>query len=216
VEGKLGCQRASQISPAGAARGRFSGTLELETLARTVGERAEDAVVVCDAHLNVGFWNNEAARLLASLGGALFDARLSCSTAVEDVLKAAIRRALQADAACIALIGPFERGQRLFCRVVPLRASSRGARGTQVLIALTPLHEPHRPNERFIARYGLTRAEAHVAALLAMGLRVREISAARRTSMNTVRTQVKHLLEKTHTRRQAELVALLKAQLQAP
>ena len=216
MEGKLECQRDSQILPERAAPRRSSETPELDSVARTIGERAEDAVIVCDARLQVGFWNSEASRLLASLGGALHDARLTCPTAVEDALKTVIRRALQAEAPCIVLIGPFDAGQQLFCRVVPLRSSSRRGTVTQVLLGLTSLHKPHRPHHGFVARYGLTRAETHVATLLAAGLRVREISAARRTSINTIRTQLKNLLHKTQTRRQVELVALLKSQLEVP
>lgn len=59
--------------------------------------------------------------------------------------------------------------------------------------------------------YGLTLTEAKVAGHLAQGDRVEQIRKALQVSDNTVRTHVQHILNKTSTRRQAELVRLLAA-----
>ena len=57
--------------------------------------------------------------------------------------------------------------------------------------------------------YGLTAAETKIAIDLASGRSLEEISWARGTVVATVRTQIKILLAKTNTRRQAELTALV-------
>jgi DNA-binding CsgD family transcriptional regulator len=57
--------------------------------------------------------------------------------------------------------------------------------------------------------FGLTPAEAAIAAALAEGKSVEDIAAAHRISLNTTRTHLKSILAKTGTRRQAELVALV-------
>jgi DNA-binding CsgD family transcriptional regulator len=57
--------------------------------------------------------------------------------------------------------------------------------------------------------YGLTGAEAAVARLLADGHDLRAIAARRGSSVQTVRSQLKTIFEKTGTHRQAELVILV-------
>jgi DNA-binding CsgD family transcriptional regulator len=61
--------------------------------------------------------------------------------------------------------------------------------------------------------YGLSPAEAKVAALLVQGKSVKEVSEGLRVSLNTARTHLKRIFEKTGTRRQAELMRLI---LQSP
>lgn len=57
--------------------------------------------------------------------------------------------------------------------------------------------------------FGLTVAERRVALLLADGFSADEIGAQLCVQANTTRGHIKQLLAKTHTRRQAELIALL-------
>jgi DNA-binding CsgD family transcriptional regulator len=57
--------------------------------------------------------------------------------------------------------------------------------------------------------YGLTRAEAAIAALLTQGCTAEEAAKRTGVTMNTIRTHLKRTLEKTGCRRQAELVALV-------
>lgn len=63
--------------------------------------------------------------------------------------------------------------------------------------------------ELFRNAYGLTRAEARVAVLLAGGLRLPAIAAARGVSVDTVRTQIKEIKSKTSVRDIPALVRLL-------
>lgn len=57
--------------------------------------------------------------------------------------------------------------------------------------------------------FGLTPAEAELAARLADGESIEAIAQARDTSLNTVRAQLKSLMSKTGTRRQSELIVLM-------
>jgi DNA-binding CsgD family transcriptional regulator len=59
--------------------------------------------------------------------------------------------------------------------------------------------------------YGLTQREADVASDLVQGHRVSDIARLRELSVNTVRTHLKRLLEKTRTTRQADLFRVLVA-----
>jgi len=61
------------------------------------------------------------------------------------------------------------------------------------------------------ASFDLTPAEARVAVALARGASVADIAARHAVSTHTVRSQVKSVLFKTGTGRQAELVSLLAA-----
>jgi DNA-binding CsgD family transcriptional regulator/PAS domain-containing protein len=95
--------------------------------------------------------------------------------------------------------------------VAPLRpAWSR--LGGQPALALVFLRDPERlagVAEQLRALYGLTRAEAAVAAELARGRSLSDIAAAHRVGLATVRSHVKRVLAKTGTNRQAEAVALI-------
>lgn len=57
--------------------------------------------------------------------------------------------------------------------------------------------------------FGLTRAESEIAALMFRGLAAKDIAAARKVSVETVRSHIKNLLHKTECNRQVELVARL-------
>lgn len=57
--------------------------------------------------------------------------------------------------------------------------------------------------------YGLTAAEARVAALVAQGHSIGEAAERLRVTRNTVKTQLQSVFAKTNTRRQAELTRLL-------
>ena len=58
-------------------------------------------------------------------------------------------------------------------------------------------------------RFGLTGAEADVLNELSSGASAKEIAERRKVQVSTVRTQIRGLLEKTGSRRQADLVRLL-------
>ncbi len=78
-----------------------------------------------------------------------------------------------------------------------------------VLILLKAPEPVTPPVDVLAASYGLTRTEAQVAADLANGRSLKEISDARRRSIHTVRSQLKTVLRKTGTSSQVGLVIAL-------
>ncbi len=101
----------------------------------------------------------------------------------------------------------------MVAHVVPVRLSVRDifARGAAALV-LTPVTAPNAPPVELVqSLFDLTPAEARVARGLASGHSVEDIAAASGTSTNTIRTQVRGVLEKTGCNRQVDVVALLTA-----
>ena len=95
--------------------------------------------------------------------------------------------------------------------VVPIRFSARDifARSTAVFI-LIPVAAPHSPPvELVMSLFDLTPAEARVARGLAAGKTVDDLAGDNGVSPNTVRVQVRAVLEKTGCQRQTDVVALL-------
>ena len=72
---------------------------------------------------------------------------------------------------------------------------------------------PKIPSALLAQLYRLTEREAKVAVLLLEGLDLHGISERMGVSMHTVRTHLRHLFDKTNTRRQAEVVRLLSGKL---
>lgn len=94
--------------------------------------------------------------------------------------------------------------------VAPLRAAGSGD-GRQPL-ALVFLRDPERATpvlEQLRDLFGLTRAEAAIAAELARGRSLAEIGGALGIGPATVRSHLKKILAKTGTSRQAEAVSLI-------
>ena len=78
------------------------------------------------------------------------------------------------------------------------------------LVFVTDPADEDAPSEPVLRQlYGLTPAESHVAARLAIGRSLEEIAAERGSAVETVRRQNKQILAKTGTRRRSELVLLL-------
>jgi DNA-binding CsgD family transcriptional regulator len=99
----------------------------------------------------------------------------------------------------------------MVAHVIPVRRSARDifVRCAGVLV-LTPVTLPQAPPVELVqSLFDLTPAEARVARGLAAGGTVEEIAFSGGVSHNTIRTQVRGVLEKTGCRRQAEVVALL-------
>ena len=82
--------------------------------------------------------------------------------------------------------------------------------GATALLVLSPATAPHAPPLDLIqSLFDLTAAEARVARSLAGGDRIDDIAAAGGVSRNTVRSQLQAVMDKTGSRRQADVVALL-------
>jgi DNA-binding CsgD family transcriptional regulator len=78
-----------------------------------------------------------------------------------------------------------------------------------LLVACDPERGRTPPYDMLVDIFGLTPAEARVAADIAAGRKLAEIAAKRQVKISTVQTHSKAVFSKTGTRGQAELVALL-------
>ena len=103
--------------------------------------------------------------------------------------------------------------------------------GTPVLLLAVPLNRSQRMHDRPVgmiivddpqlaaarsidlemlsSAFGLTRAEASLARGLLKGQRLRDVAVASKVSITTARTHLSHIFEKTGTRSQSDLIALL-------
>ncbi len=99
----------------------------------------------------------------------------------------------------------------MVAHIVPIRLSARDIFvSSAATLILTPVTAPQAPPVELVqSLFDLTPAEARVARSLATGDSVEEIAQTSGVSSNTVRTQVRGVLEKTGCNRQAEVVALL-------
>lgn len=95
--------------------------------------------------------------------------------------------------------------------VLPMRGMARELfANAHTLVVVTPLTGGAAPDADLLGGlFDLTPAEARVARGLAEGRTLDHIAAAAGTSLATVRTQLRHVMGKTGTSRQAEIVALL-------
>ena len=81
------------------------------------------------------------------------------------------------------------------------------SRGRSAIVLITdPEIAALPPEHQLVSLFGLTAAEARVALSLCEGKRVEDIADERGVSAGTVRSQVKAILRKTETERQADLV----------
>ena len=97
---------------------------------------------------------------------------------------------------------------RMSCRLAVLRMTS--SRMAYALLVLNPIDQKALPSAELVrSLFDLTAAEARVARKLAAGLSPEQIAEEGDVSINTVRTQVRKILEKTGCNRLPELVAMV-------
>ena len=120
-----------------------------------------------------------------------------------------------ADTAAVPRVVPLPRAGRLPLIAIGLPITHSGRHADFELGAVILLRDPEHvqvPPKRVMRdMFGLTVAEADVAVALASGHTLKEIARLRTCSLNTVRTLVSRVLQKTGCRRQAEVVRLLGA-----
>lgn len=194
-------------------------TLEANILGlETALDRHDHAVLSIDATGKVCFGNPRAMKLLTS-GGCLYvvAGRLHCSgpkenAALQRILAARIvHTSLQPVAAGTVSI-PRLGAAPLRVTVVPMRKMISGS--SMPLAALVFIADTSAASSRAsLLRdlFGVTPSEARVADLLLQGFDTGEITERLRLTLETARFQVKRLLSKTGTRRQAELIRLMAA-----
>jgi DNA-binding CsgD family transcriptional regulator len=162
--------------------------------------------------------NRAAERLLSSLGGVcLLHGRLTASQPeAARKLNALIATAASPDRSLRAggsmtLRVASDRAP-LSVTVAPIRSERLPVfdhRPSVVVCINDPEAEQAISAQQVIGLYGLTAAEARVAAGLMSGVSSRDIAATHGVSIHTVRHQLQSMLEKTGASRQSELVAML-------
>jgi DNA-binding CsgD family transcriptional regulator len=102
-------------------------------------------------------------------------------------------------------------GAMKVAHVIPVRLSARDIFVRSVgVLTLTPVTAPLAPPVELVqSLFDLTSTEARVARSLAMGKTAKDIATDGGISLNTVRTHVRGVLEKTGCNRQAQVIALL-------
>ena len=95
--------------------------------------------------------------------------------------------------------------------LIPIKRSAHDIFGQSfALLLATPVSSERTPSADLLkSLFDLTPAEARVAQQLTTGLSLEEVADAGGVSINTVRNQLRQVLEKTGCTRQAELAALL-------
>jgi DNA-binding CsgD family transcriptional regulator len=96
-------------------------------------------------------------------------------------------------------------------RILPIEAAARSPfLGARALLTLVDLSARKRPPSQLLATsFGLTAAEAEIAALIGAGETIATAADRLGVTAHTARNQLKAVFSKTDTHRQAELVALL-------
>jgi DNA-binding CsgD family transcriptional regulator len=133
----------------------------------------------------------------------------------DDIADRQLREAI-ADSASEERVRSFpmrnEGGSNLMvAHIIPIRLSARDVFVRCAFVfSMMPLTRPQAPPVELVqSLFDLTAAEARVARSLAIGQTVEEIASEKGVSPHTVRTQVRGVMEKTGSRRQADVVALL-------
>jgi DNA-binding CsgD family transcriptional regulator len=185
------------------------------------GERLPLAVFFIDERGRVLFYNDAANRLLTQRDGIVLTGlqRLGATRASDD---AALQRLVRE--ACAMSIGKGERpggvlqirrpsNRRPYAMIVaPLGLRQwpfLSKRPAAVVFVSDPEHIVHPPAEHLASLFGLTPAEARLAAALAARLSVEDYAEQAKITIGTARWTLKRVLEKTGCRRQSELVHLL-------
>jgi DNA-binding CsgD family transcriptional regulator/PAS domain-containing protein len=204
-----------------------------ERLGREIDERALDwelpqrildnmsvGALVADQTGQLRFANAAAEEILAENDGLILrDNRIQAARSFEtNSLLVALRdvavtgRADKRDGGALLIARPS--GKLPYAVVVtPLTTAVAGdAKATRALVFVSDLaHRNHELGPRLSQLFGLSKAEARVAAGIAEGRRLNEIAEEFDVRMPTVRTQLRAVLKKVGASRQADLVRIVLA-----
>jgi DNA-binding CsgD family transcriptional regulator len=185
--------------------------------------RFERPVLLIDAARRIRFENGAATEALARLEYVLRrEDRLHCTLPEHDEAFGRALGQLQLDGRARTARTPDRRFVRIetvsdrvpVCTyLVALRAPHKSGPERHDASALVFFHDVRQNpglDPAIVAdTFGLTPAEARLAVTLASGIAVKTIAAQRKVEVSTVRTQLRSILAKTGTNRQAELVRVL-------
>ena len=177
-------------------------------------ENSSNACVLLNGALRPVFVNRAARSILSSQGGLSIKNGTLVSARTEDTsrLQKLIARAAATPPSGGEMALFRECGQPLLILVSPVQCRYESPLPPQSVVAVW-ISDPDRkrlsPVHRIRSLFGLTRAEASVAAELAKGLSLHEIADLLEISRHTARNHLKHILEKTGAHRQADVVRLV-------
>ena len=202
-------RRALQLSH------RLSSSVRLTQLAFEGIDRHGTAALVVDREGRLLFANISAEGLLATADGiAAPEGRLAAGTpqASAQLLSLLAETISSSDDRRSVTISLPRRDRRplsaLICRLAPLPGDPWPASGALLFVRdpeeLLAIDASH-----LRSLFGLTSAEAKLAAALASGQRLEDFAAAGKISRLTARTQLRDAMTKTRTNRQSELVSLI-------
>ncbi|MBN1770600.1 MAG: helix-turn-helix transcriptional regulator [Deltaproteobacteria bacterium] len=222
--GRDDCDRLTSLAPhflrAAQVRRRLDGLDAQRAAAMDAVEILATPVVLVDAKCRVAFANAGARALLARNDGLAVDhgALSAASPAKTTELGKTIADAAATGAgtpigAGGVLLLPRPSGARpLVATVAPLRGHALGS-AVQRPAAAVFLADPERGVSSGVAHalrlYGLTEAETRLALLIADGGGLSRAAEALGVGRNTAHTHLQRAMEKTGTRRQAELARLV-------
>lgn len=105
-----------------------------------------------------------------------------------------------------------ETGEPVVLHLLPVRGDARDVfAGTKAIVILSKTNAAHVPAADLIeALFDVTPAEARVARAVAQGQPLIDIASATGVSINTIRTQLKRVFDKSGVSRQGELAVLLR------
>ncbi|NJC39796.1 DNA-binding CsgD family transcriptional regulator [Brevundimonas alba] len=177
-------------------------------------EQAEQAVFILDRAGRLRAMSAPAERLITVGDLRLKDGRLSVRDVTVNALGAAIDRARAvrniADSPAGTVLAQDACGIAYPLEVLPLPSRNGFDFEAGVLVvARPPRAVEHRAAAVAASLFGLTRAEAAVAGLLAAGITATEIAAKQGVAVGTVRTHIRRIFEKSACRNQMALVAAI-------
>lgn len=177
--------------------------------------RLPSGVILFDERGQAVFTNHAAEALIRVADGFSLNSQRRClanNSAETGILRQSIANAAERGQSCALSLPRYSSGRPLSAIVVSLQNRPLPFVGTEPVVALF-INDPDSPLELddklLMQCYGLTLAEAKLAVALLSGQTPGDYAQVQNISHNTVKTQLKQVLAKTGTHRQAELIQLL-------
>lgn len=146
-------------------------------------------------------------------GGRVVAANPASNAALQGIIQAALSSEVRLNRGRTRPMVVIERHERgpLIAYAIPLKGGIRDVfnPGKAVLVLEEPEARRQVAGTALAETFGLTPAEVRVAVALAEGKDLAAIAEEHRVSIGTIRSQLKSLMAKTDTHRQAELVTLV-------
>ncbi|CAM5768563.1 response regulator [Bosea minatitlanensis] len=185
------------------------GDITLAALAAAL-DRLSIGIFLLEESGEVRLTNEAGRQLIGQADGlALTGAGLLARTArSSQSLKAALATVLRETGSSLTVAVEREEGHPLVFQLSSLGLPGSNARHALALV-VDPDKQPEISTEVLASLFGCTATEARLAAALVAGKRLEEIGEEFGVKQTTVTFHLQNLFQKTHTNRQADLVALL-------